>query len=541
MRCALLFIAVVLVSSCSHLPPRAGEQKVPAVQRAAAAWHRLAAGEGQGSGMQATVAAYDRAVAEVVRLAVAQQAPDRWGAMVRLADGSQVRIDAGDARSHQRWSPRLFDSLHERRHPVDPPGTGQRMGLGAAFDGVHEHDEHEPNARFVYGKGQHVPVTAVLDFSDGAKAPPVLRLYDPREVAEIPVGRHRQPLAADFALPVQNVLKGQFFLAPMVEGLFRPERFQSNQGLYLLEPYRADKVPVIFVHGLMSDPHIWETEVLQLMSDPQIASRVQCWCFMYPTGLPVISSAARLRAAMADARKTFDPGGRDPGFERTVMIGHSMGGLLTRMQVENSGDTYWRTWFSVAPEKLQIEDHEVSQALIDGLIFKANPQIKDVVFIATPHRGSSMADTWYGRFGAWLIRTPKQVVQVATSIATLDVAMLAPERVAVQGFSLESFGLNSVSTLSPHQPFYAALNSCPMTAPCHSVIGNLGRPGPLALSSDGVVPYTSSHLDQAVSEKVVPYWHGCVQQVECADEVTRIVREHLRLSAKPKDRAGKKN
>jgi hypothetical protein len=199
-----------------------------------------------------------------------------------------------------------------------------------------------------------------------------------------------------------------------------------------------------------------------------------------------------------------------------------MGGLLTRMQIEDSGTAFWSSWFRLPPDQVPL-DGEVSRSLRQALLFKANPRITEVVFIATPHRGSKMTDTWYGRLGAYLIRVPQQIIQIGTSVATLDVEVLVPERL-----SLRNFGTNSVASLSANHPFFKALNSRPMKAPCHSIIGNRGKPGPLLESSDGFVPYSSSHLDEAVSEKIIPYRHSCVEQKECAAEVTRIVREHLR-------------
>ena len=474
-----------------------------------------------GHASEQVLKSYERDVAEVVHELSAHESPSKWAGMMRLADGSVVRVDQGSGRSHDAWSPKLFDALHARhKPPVTPVANALRAGIGAPLDGVHSRASHKADAHFVFKKGEHLAVTAVIEFGNPT-TPPVLHLYDPREVSTIKVGGHEVRLAADFLLPVEKVFNKRSFLNEALTGLFRPERFMADQGLYMLEPYRADKVPVVFVHGLMSDPHIWENEVLSLMADPELGKRVQCWCFMYPTGLPVANSAMRLRNGMEEARKTFDFKGSDPGFKRTVMVGHSMGGLLTRMQVEDSGEAYWRTWFKVPPAQVPLNG-EISRVMHEALLFKANPQIKEVVFIATPHRGSKMADGWLGRLGSYLIRVPQQIVQIGTSVATLDVEMLAPERLA-----MSHFGITSISTLSPRHPMFGALNSCPMKAPCHSIIGTLGSRKPLLETSDGVVPYTSSHLDEAKSEKTIPYWHGCVERIECAEEVTRIVREHL--------------
>lgn len=59
----------------------------------------------------------------------------------------------------------------------------------------------------------------------------------------------------------------------------------------------------------------------------------------------------------------------------------------------------------------------------------------------------------------------------------------------------------------------------------HSIIGDRGRGGPLAKSSDGVVPYTSSHLDAAVSELVVPTGHGAYEHPRAVTEILRILNQ----------------
>ena len=514
----VLFLTVSLGPSCSYVGQQKAVPSIPPLQRAEAAWRQLAAGHNDAS----IIASYDEAVKEVVGEMAHHQSPAKWTSSVRLGGGEVVKVDAGSTMTHQTWSPALFDELHTRHRDVSPTTAAKaiRPGVGATFDGIHEHDESKPDARFVFHKGQHLPVTALIEFG-AHHIVPVLRLYDPREVQAVAVGGHKVALAADLALPGQEVLNKRSFLNQALAGLFRPERFMADQGLYMLEPYRADKIPVVFVHGLMSDPHIWENEVISLMADAELSKKVQCWCFMYPTGLPVANSAMRLRKSLQDAIKTFDPHGTSPSMNDMIMVGHSMGGLLTRMQIQDAGEAYWHTWFRLPPEKVPL-DGEVSKTMRDALLFKANPCIKETVFIATPHRGAKMADSWIGQLGSYLIRVPQQIVQIGTSVATLDVEMLSPERLA-----MANFGINSISTLSPKHPFFKALNTCPMNAPCHSIIGNLGSSKPLHETTDGVVPYTSSHLDEAKSETVVPHWHGCVEYDDCAQQVVRIVRDHL--------------
>jgi hypothetical protein len=88
---------------------------------------------------------------------------------------------------------------------------------------------------------------------------------------------------------------------------------------------------------------------------------------------------------------------------------------------------------------------------------------------------------------------------------------------------------NSVSNLAPKAPYLAVLNKESIQAPYNSIIGNRGKPGPLADSTDGVVPYWSSHLDGAQSEVIVPGPHGACQLPETIAELDRILRLNLGL------------
>ncbi len=71
-----------------------------------------------------------------------------------------------------------------------------------------------------------------------------------------------------------------------------------------------------------------------------------------------------------------------------------------------------------------------------------------------------------------------------------------------------------------------AINTVPITPgiPYHSIIGDRGR-GDEPESSDGVVSYSSSHLDGARSERIVPSGHNAHQDAAAIDGVSRIFKE----------------
>jgi len=89
---------------------------------------------------------------------------------------------------------------------------------------------------------------------------------------------------------------------------------------------------------------------------------------------------------------------------------------------------------------------------------------------------------------------------------------------------------NSITGLKPSNPALPVVNSVPITVPYHSIIGNRGKPGPILDSTDGVVPYWSSHLDGAQSEVIVPGPHGACELPQTIAELDRLLRLHLRSS-----------
>src|SRR5262249_1815929 len=163
----------------------------------------------------------------------------------------------------------------------------------------------------------------------------------------------------------------------------------GRTGIYLIDPYEHGKIPVVFVHGLMSSPEAWDNAVNDLRGDPELRKRYQFWLFFYSTGNPILASAARFRKSLDDLRTQFDPERKDPARDRMVLIGHSMGGLLSRVAISSSGQTLWNTASKVPPEEIEM-DPQLKDELLEALFFKPVATVSRVVFISTPHRGSPL-------------------------------------------------------------------------------------------------------------------------------------------------------
>jgi hypothetical protein len=200
-----------------------------------------------------------------------------------------------------------------------------------------------------------------------------------------------------------------------------------------------------------------------------------------------------------------------------VVMGHSQGGLLTKMTVIDSGSAFWDNISGMPFDQIRLSDE--SRALLEETLFvKPLPFVTRVVFIATPHRGSYLAGPQIvRRLVAKLVSMPREVTAVGTDLfAVRD----PTKRIA----SLERFP-TSIDNMSPGNPFIETLSGIPLApgVAAHSIIPVLSN-DPLADGADGVVAYRSAHIDGVESERVVyPCSHSTQSNAETIDEVRRIL------------------
>ncbi len=175
--------------------------------------------------------------------------------------------------------------------------------------------------RLESSNGYRVPVTSIIEFGrlgDSERVKARLYLINPRQRNTVEIGNERFPLAANFSAPLLSYARiNELWLG--FTNMIRGQNMRGTPGLLLFEPYDPDRIPVIFVHGLLSSTFIWRKTVLALLQNPAIRRRYQFWAFSYPTGNPVSYSALRLREDLAFAQERL---GLKHG---VVLIGHSMG------------------------------------------------------------------------------------------------------------------------------------------------------------------------------------------------------------------------
>ncbi len=373
--------------------------------------------------------------------------------------------------------------------------------------------------------GSQLTLTAVAEFepkpADGTPRRCRLHLYNPLRVSKPVIQGKAVALAANYTAPKELALNDGFLRRFSLLGLLLPEKTLDDSRLFTLEMYDPKRIPVIFVHGLMSDPHIWYDQINAIYADPELRANYQPWYFLYPSGMAVPATSVQLRDAMDEARAILDPENDDPGMNQMVLVGHSMGGLVSRMQVIDSGNDMWNAYFTEPPEKLDVSS-STRKRLEKSLFFQRRDYVKRLIFIAVPHRGSDIASRNFVKRLSSLIRLPVDSLLLATEVMRGNTDALSPQ---VRDWGM--FAFLSIGTLSPKHPYLKALNSKPIPVPHHSIIGRSGRAPTLELSSDRVVPYWSSHLPTG-TEVIVPWWHGCVEQKIVVDEVVKRLKQHLR-------------
>ena len=314
----------------------------------------------------------------------------------------------------------------------------------------------------------------------------------------MPLGSRVVPLAADFDAPMSQFSATTRGSRLGALAFLRPGEFAQGEGLYVFEPYQPGKIPVVLVHGLRGTPLIFAQMINDLRSDPVLDPRYQFWAFSYATGNNFLRSARLLRRDLDRARATFDPGGADAALGRMVLVGYSMGGLVSKAQVTWSGHAVWETVFSRPLESLSLEP-ETRLLLAETLFFEPRPSIGRVIYLATPHRGANMANAFLGRLADRLVRLPDDTRVAYRQVRDDNPGAFRP------GFARP---VSSIDLLQKEHPLLMTLDQLPRSPAVtfHNIVGlqqkhNLKPPG------DGVVPLTSSRIDGVASERFIDEGH----------------------------------
>jgi pimeloyl-ACP methyl ester carboxylesterase len=434
----------------------------------------------------------------------------------------QRKIDiVGDHTTYTLTTPKPADPEHDPSRydlfPTDSLKIGGTFfktrsavsGIGAPLVAVARSEN--PHFRQQYKLPRvYAPVTAAIRFS-GQNAE--LDFVDPMKSERVAIGKRTFPLAVDLSAPTAMLIARERPERLGFSRLMNPAKYADTARLAQLQQYDPTRTPVIFVHGLQETGASWAPMIDSLRDDPRIRKRYQFWFYSYPSGYPYPYSAALFRHDLDGIGRAF------PNHKRIVLVGHSMGGMICRLMITDSGDNIWRDFFATPPNKTPLAN-DMREIVEDVFIFHHRPDVQRAIFISTPHRGSELAKSWIGRIGAGLVRTPQRLTLIYNSTKPLLIA--DPTARPLKRMP------NSVDTLEPKDRFVQAVNKLPIAPgiPYNSIMGDRGR-GDTPNSSDGIVPYWSSHLDGAQSELIVNSGHQAQYNPQAIQEVERILKANL--------------
>jgi len=365
-----------------------------------------------------------------------------------------------------------------------------------------------PKSDFTSSSGFYVPMTALIDFSSDDTA--TLTLHDPLQVKTVPFLGNERPLRADFSAPIATTYAMRPQQRIDVQAMFKFDKFADSLGLHRLGPIYPEKIPVVFVHGLKSNPDTWRDPLNELMDDPVIRERFEFWNFGYATGPAIPFSAMQLRESLESMAAYREKLGAPT--DDVILVGHSMGGLLAGLMTQSSGDESWFKLFAKPLDELDIPESD-RDLLRRMAYYEPLPFVNRVVFIATPHGGSDFAHNAISKVASDLIQLPGSLLTLSTDLLKLGVSVLTPI-----GIKVVRQMPTSIDTLQSDSELVRLFRSMPSNPEVnhHSIIGE----------NDPYVPYESSHIDDAVSEKLVPAGHEAHVHPETIEELRRILTSH---------------
>jgi pimeloyl-ACP methyl ester carboxylesterase len=500
-RGSAIIYALFLCGGCASLTSTSSNRLDQQIAQADAAYRNLDAQH---------VSSYNKAIQSIARQ-IDLETPDQL----------RTELEAIGVKLDQQTTAPLPLARYQVVRQSPMPNESVRVGAPMLLDYDTSHAPLYPR------DGLMVPTTAVYRRVDGT---PYLSLLGGKDNVEL--NGSTFPLNVDNIAPITAMARrGRHVATSGFRNMISPAGMREGPGIYLTEPYDPNKVTLLIVPGLQSTPFAFVDLMKTIRLDSEVSKHVQVWTFLYATGTPVLFNALELRQQLQKTISLLDPHGHDFATGHIVVLGHSMGGLMAHTLVSSSGEKLWNALFVVPPQRLK-GDKAIIGRVVEALHFRRDPRIEAAIFAATPHRGSKLAESWIGHFGASLIHVPSDLQSDFVKVTSENPNAATP---TAKAFHHEG-NFSSVHTLSPHDPALQALADLPIDVPFYSIIGQHSS-GPLQTSSDGVVPYSSAHLNGAASEKVVRSGHGVCENLEAQHEVIRVLGLAIRDHSSPVKRS----
>jgi len=397
-------------------------------------------------------------------------------------------------------------------------------GIGLPLIAVKKKTEQFPS-------GISIPVTAFLkvegDISALSKnaARASLELYSGYDATETMVNDQKVPLKNDSTTPIAYHLNDAPIWELGIKSFLNPSENKSQ--LIMIQPYQKGRIPVVFVHGTASSPVWWGEMWNTLSADPILRKRFQFWFFFYNSSLPVVSSASDLRSILSETVTKIDPKRQDPWLQQMVVIGHSQGGLLTKLTAVKSGDALWSSISDKSIEDLD-SPQEMKMLLRKWLIIEPLPFVKRTVYISTPFRGSFRAQGWVRGIIKKIVSLPLNTLALPYNVVAGNPNVISDLFSQLKlPIEISNKMPSSVDGMSPDNPILQALAKMPVApgVKAHSIIAIDGDEEP-PNGNDGVVEYKSAYQAGVESEYIVRSGHSCQGHPLTIEEVRRILLEH---------------
>ncbi len=395
----------------------------------------------------------------------------------------------------------------------------QHPGFGVPLSVISHRCEDRAICEFLPPEGVFRDATAWIEAPRGPDARPTLVIANALVSPTLTVGGRHVELAYDTSAAFAQGSGTSKLPRLAVWGLLGGHEVGRRAGVYLLEDYDPRKRPLVMIHGLGSSPLIWARMSDAIWGAPDLRARFQVWHVVLQTNAPTLVARRRVKEYLDEVWSVLDPEGDDPARHGTVLIGHSLGGVIARLLCVDTGDVLWNAAFTVPPQHVHADPFDVA-SVADVFRFTPYPGVTEAIFIASPHRGSPSATRWFGRLARVLVgrRTPE--LQSLKRVADADPASVRPQLLEFY----QQARLNSISTLQVMQPVRAAGEALmPVEGIAYHTIAGSQRgqipPG------DGVVPLDSALLPGAASTLVIDSGHDVYMHPEAIAEVLRILRE----------------
>lgn len=417
-----------------------------------------------------------------------------------------------------------------------------------------------------------------------------IHLYNPYQSESVNILDNDYPLAANFSAGyglwlAENQLDGVGYL-----NLIARKPDASLPKLFMLEPYDPNKRVLIMLHGLASSPATWVNLTNDILNDDKLRDNYQVWQIFYPTNLPILENRYQIQRLINATYDQTDPTGQNRASKNSVIISHSMGAIIARMMLSddnlaknldklNDEDTL------SGSEKRKIRDalkaSYAEDQLRERFELKALPQVDTAVFLSAPFRGTDYADRWFTRALRRIVYLPIGLVKTVTD----NLATIATQGDLAQNPLGALYLQNGASQLSDKSSFIQLTKDITMKdgLTYHSIIANndaditkgLAQMQPSGVKidlsqaveddstastdntvntaktpiepsvaavtvndnisqalterlSDGIVPYTSAHLDGAASETVISGGHSIQTNPQTILTLRRILHNQLK-------------